>query len=287
MIKIKVFYIQEADKPYRIRKIFNIIKIERTKIILPILAKETNSKDIEKIFKKINKNMKKYDAKYLVLSKKLKENKVIKDEVEKQDIKVLDGKWLWQYMVYDTINYIINKKKIKKEEIELSILVNNLTKEVVENIKKFVTEFRRINIVTNHIEDFKVLEEKIYNQYGIMITVTNNLKKSLTKSRIILNVDFVNESLNKYNMYENAIIVNLEGNIKINKKRFNGIVINDFEIKSKRMEEYFSIEDLKNFYVKDLLEAEIICEDLFKNVEKRIHKGLFEIEKLYTINGVL
>ena len=50
------------------------------------------------------------------------------------------------------------------------------------------------------------------------------------KSQIILNIDFPQELINKYNIYDDAVIVNLKGNIKINKKRFNGLNINNYEI---------------------------------------------------------
>ena len=52
------------------------------------------------------------------------------------------------------------------------------------------------------------------------------------KSQIILNIDFPKELINKYNIQDEAIIVNVKGTVKINKKRFNGLNINDYEIDS-------------------------------------------------------
>ena len=54
--------------------------------------------------------------------------------------------------------------------------------------------------LTNHIEKFKTLERKVLEEYGIMITINNNKKKSLAKSNIILNMDFPNELINKYRL---------------------------------------------------------------------------------------
>ena len=62
-----------------------------------------------------------------------------------------------------------------------------------------------------------------------MITVTNNKKKSLMRSKIILNVDFKTNEINKYNIPDDSIIVNFKGDVDINKKRFNGLNINDYE----------------------------------------------------------
>ena len=50
------------------------------------------------------------------------------------------------------------------------------------------------------------------------------------KSQIILNIDFPKELINKYNINDDAIIVNVKGKIKINKKRYNGLNINNYEI---------------------------------------------------------
>ena len=49
------------------------------------------------------------------------------------------------------------------------------------------------------------------------------VKKSLVKTPIILNLDFNMQVLNKYKINENAIIINVEGDMKIRSKRFSGI----------------------------------------------------------------
>ncbi len=115
----------------------------------------------------------------------------------------------------------------------------------MHNIRKIAKEYKRVNIITNHISKFKNIEKQILENEGIMITVVNNKRKSLVKAKIILNVDFPTELINKYNIYEEAIIINLQGNVKINSKRFNGININDYEITYSNDDIYF--EDY-NFY---------------------------------------
>ena len=156
-----------------------------------------------------------------MLSKKVKENETYVNMLYSYNYEIIDGKWLFEAMSYKILEYIINLRELKKEEIEVSILVNNLTEYTLENIKKLAQEYKLINIVTNHIEKFKKIEEKIYNEIGLMLTVTNNKKKSLSKSQIILNIDFPKDMLNQYYIYENAIIINICGDMKIYKKRFN------------------------------------------------------------------
>ena len=95
-----------------------------------------------------------------------------------------------------------------------------------------------MGIVTNHISTFKRIEEKLYRNNGILITVTNNRRRSLLKSNIIINVDFPKELLNKFTINDNATIINIEEESKIKKKRFCGKVINNYEINVIDYKEY-------------------------------------------------
>ena len=157
---------------------------------------------------------------------------------------------------------------------------------MLENLKIIMQKYKRVNIVTNHIEKFRKIEEQILEKYGIMITVGNNKRKSLSKAKIILNVDFPTELVNNYNIYEEAIIINLKNKVKINKKRFNGININDYEIKFENID----VLDYKKFAFfdkKDLYEAMIYKKQPFTNILNKIEKDKVEIEKLYGSNNIL
>ena len=234
-----------------------------------------SKKMINKIIKKILKN----NVKNVVLSKKLQENENFINIINSNNINIFDGRWLEKYLSYEIIEYVLNKKNMKKEETELAILINQIDDTSIENIKTFAKEFKIVNIVTNHINKFKKIEEDIYNNLGIMITITNNKKKSLKNSKIILNVDFVNEIINKYNIYDEAIIINLDGDVKINRKRFNGININNYEIQ---------FDDNNNngkFYSKDIYESMIYKKLPFNNIREQIKKSNVTISNLIGNNG--
>ena len=179
-----------------------------------------------------------------------------------------------------------NLKNIKKEDTEISILVNYITQNTLENIKKIARQYKRLNIVTNHIEKFKKIEEELYNKEGIMIIVTNNKKKSLSKSKIILNIDFPKELLNKYNIYENAILVNIRGNMKIARKRFNGITINDYEIKLNNLD-YSQINNKNQYNIRDIYEASFYKTMPYREIVKQINADKPEVTSLYGNNGAI
>ena len=157
---------------------------------------------------------------------------------------------------------------------------------MLENLKIIMQRYKMVSIVTNHIGKFKKMENEILEKYGIMITVGNNKKKSLAKSKIILNVDFPAELVNSYNIYEEAIIINLKNKVKINKKRFNGLSINDYEISFENID-ILDYEKFSLFDKKDLYEAMIYQKQPFSNIMNKIKKDKVEIERLYGSNTVI
>lgn len=281
-----MFYIQKNDKPNIIEKTFNIIKMQENKLFLPITA-NTSEKQIEKLAQKTKKIISKYsNSKKIVISKNLQEGITYINYLNSYGLDISDGRWLYEILATDIIKYIIEKKKIKKEETTISILINDLTEIELENIKILAENYKNLNIVTNHIEKFKKLEDK-FMENGIMITISNNKKKSLMKSKIILNIDFPNELINKYIIKEDAIIINVPGKVKINRKRFNGLIVNNYEIDFR--DDIKSEENLlgDEFYLRDVYESRLYKKQTFSDIRNALKKDGVNIKKVYLSNSVL
>lgn len=221
-----MYCIQETDKPKKIRKIFNIVELEQNRVILPITKSEIENgklsqKKAQILAKNIVNKLKNAIGNNVILSKEIKKQKNLVNYLYSQNMNIIDGKWLFGILSDEAITYVVNKKKMKKEKLNVSILVNDVEDYVLENIKLIVGKYKRVNIVTNHLEKFKKLEKEIFEKDGIMVTVTNNKKKGLTKSNVILNYDFPTELINKYKIYDEAIILNVKQNVSISSKRFN------------------------------------------------------------------
>ena len=278
-----MIYIEKNDKPNIIEKMLNLIKVQDSTIILTINEK-TKEKQIEKIAKKTIKVIGKIsNSKKIVLSKKMKKEEKYINYLNECGIEIADGRWLFEILLTDIVNYIVEKQKI--ERVNISVLINDLTDKEFENIKLLAQKYTTINIVTNHIEKFRKLEQQLQEK-GIIATITNNKKKSLMKSQIIINIDFPKELINKYRINENAAIINVKRPIKITQKRFNGVTVNDYEIEYRNdiCNEKFFVD---KYNLKDLYEAEMYKRDSFTNLRKKIKNDKVLINKLYLNNGEL
>ena len=173
------------------------------------------------------------------------------------------------------------KLKVKKQNYgEVSILINDFTDISEEIIIDIAKRIKRLNIITNHIEKCKRVQEYLYNEFGIMLSITNNKRKSLLKSEIILNIDFVEESINKYKIYDNAIIVNINNKISLQSKRFNGININYYKI---QIPEEYKLENFQN----EIMYESLIYGRNYKYINEKIIKDEIRISKLIGNNGVI
>lgn len=255
---MSIFFIEENDKQW----IFNLkkISIKNRRIIINKNMNKINIKQKMKIVNEIRKVLYEYKSKKVVLAEKLKDNKEFINLLVTNNIDIIDGKWLFKMILPEIVDDVVKKNNIRKENLELVFTVNEKSRIVEEYIEMFSSEFKRIGVVTNHLSQFRKLEEKLYNNSGIIITVSNNKRKSLLNADIIINIDYPKETLNKFTLNDNAIIINIEGDMKILKKRFCGKLINDYEIdvkKDLKFEVWVNKNniDIKKFNTKDLYEG--------------------------------
>ena len=248
-----MYYIYENDKPKFLEQKFNIIKIKGNKIILPNGNK--TDKQLEKLAQKTIKIMQNVNNKKIVLSKELQKKEKYINIVQSYPLEIIDGKWLYFMLLPEILDYILQGQNMKKEETIIHILVNDINENIIQLLNLLTKTYKSICVVTKHVQ----------------------------KLQKIVNIDFPEEFMNQYIIYENAVILDIQGNTKIRKKRFNGIILQNYEINIKRKEEYEIEEEL--FYAKDLYEAEFYKKQPYQFVREKIKKDEIEIETLYGKNG--
>ena len=189
--------------------------------ILPNINRKNVYKNIKK---RIKKNTKKTKRKVeIVLSEKL--HQYIN---EFDGLKIINGRKVYLEHLEEVLNKVLGEKPIEMQDIY--ILSNSYNYININVINKLALKVKTINIVTKDIRNFSILENLLFEK-GILITITNNKKKSLKKAKLIVNLDFDNEQLRKYNVYRNACIINISENVIKNLHGFEGMIVNNIDIK--------------------------------------------------------
>lgn len=241
--------------------------------------------DIEnKTLNKLSNYMKQKCVNRVCISNELFNNPVFMEFIRKKNVRIFDGKWLFKHLVLKSAEYITTCKKEKMEYQEISILSNNIDNIIVYNVREIASKVKIVNIITENVNKFRKLERELYEQKGIILNMNNNYKKSLVKSDIIFNFDFSEDELNKYALPKKACIVNLQEDIKINSKAFEGINACFYEICMPRK----YLKDLlyfRDFNVQMLYESYVYKNTNPYNIKKELEDDELNISFLEGKNG--
>ena len=243
-------------------------------------------KKIDKMFMKnllykLNQN----GTKNIVLSKELKDKIILRNQLYSYNYNILDGRFLNKTSIIETLKYIMEKAETNLNREEISIMVNDNSNVNIEIITDIANLAKRVNILSNNISRFKKLEKKLYEEKGIMLSIGNNLKKGLIKSKYIVNIDFPEELLNRYKIYKRAVLINIENPCKINSKLFSGVIINDIEIIYKKNTEEEKLTEI--FDKKEIYESKIIALNNYKEVIEMKKKDEYKVVNTIGNNGVI
>lgn len=296
-------YIKELETKEEIIKFYKVPKWLK-KIILKIIIKtnyiiekqiDENKKiylvpniEKEKVYRKIKRKLEKEKIKtqkvQVILS-----NKVKKYEKYFKNYLIADGKNTFLNSIEEILNKISQKKPLALQDIY--ILTNQYCEKSNSIIKKLASKVKTINIITNQVQKYKNLEE-IMQEQGIILCVANNKKKSLKKAKIIVNLDFTNEEIKQYNIFRNAIFINTTKEKITNLRGFEGIIIQNIEIKLEEnqisfiqknyLNKAFSTIELYETLEKNKKEKGVIISNLYGNNGKIDEKELGNIQKILT-----
>jgi len=269
------------------KNIFNIVTKKKTEDkeiwVLPIKEKYSLNK-LEMILKKELQNKENI---YLV-SNKLKENKIclIMDE---QNIEYLTEEKIKKVLIFEMLQYIINLQNKEISDLDATVLVNNTNDINMYLLEELAKQVKTLKIVSLNIYKFKNLEEKLYNEYGIPIQFSNSYRKSLEKSKLIINLDFNEFEINEYEIFDKAIIINcINDNIKIKTRLFNGIIINslDIELNKEIIEQYKKI-NIYEQYTRLMIYASTIEKENTLNIFEKLKLDSVLVTSLIGNNGVI
>ena len=263
------------------RKRTNFVLINQTEFGELIQIQNNNNITISKLKKILEIN----SVKSACLSAKVDGNEKIYKILNENNIKIINGDNLKKYLLGKVIEFICNKKSESLYQQEISFFVKKnsfLVSCIISDITKNV---KNVNIITQNPGQFNRLEKNLYEKEGIVLNITNNYKKSLINSNIIVNIDFSSEEINKYIIPRYCCLINLEKDyVTINKKSFEGINISNLKYS---VSERYVEGKLKNFDKEIFYESIVIRNSNPENILKRIKKDNVKVIELYGRNGII
>lgn len=239
--------------------------------------KKINEKKAKKIAKKLDRINKKEEI-VVALSQNLKEYKELNEAIESYGIKILDGRWIFKFLLIDILEYISKHEEKILEIQNIAILINNADEIIIKQIENIARRVKILKIITSKPYIFSYIERQLYNKYGIAIQIGNNKRKSLLDTGIIINFDFCEEKINEYNINNKAIIVNIQKQIKLNKSDFQGKNINNFKIQYTN--DLPKNSNQKMFDENVMYESYIYRKDTFENIKKQLEEDCVTLIKL-------
>lgn len=286
---MKIGYMMEMNKEDGIKKkiqymLFNIFTKEKVQRIENKWIVEIRNQEKGKKIDSLDLLLKKYRIETLVLEEKLDKNQEFKNKLYSKGYTILNGKKFMKCGIIKILEFISKQMEILVKEQDVSILINDMGRIEEYYIEEIAKLVRSITIITNHTNKFRVVEEKLYDEFGIVLNINNNKRKGLTKAKVIINFDFPEEIIKQYRIARNAIIINLKQNLKIASKRFEGILINDWKVTFKE-DSFNNMPKKEVFNPNYLYESELIQIPFSAKVEEKMEKDQIEINYLIGKNG--
>lgn len=248
-------------------------------------------KKIKLLINKLNKEIEKRNIDGIVISDDI--NQIIKKINDENvdsifSVPVLNGKFLMKNLIIDIINKIAEQQNQNIMLYKTYVLVEKYNKENLDILYDLSDKIKNISIVTNNIKNFKKLEEKIFNNSGADICVANNRKKSMRRAELVINFDFDSETIRKYNINREAIIINCTNGTLSMQPGFSGVIINGIKLEENiKCIEYFKINDLlKDFDITQLYES-LIFNKYYDKIIQQKNKDKIKIKGFIGSRGII
>lgn len=239
--------------------------------------------------KRISNQVKKYILQNQIINiviENVDDNDFIKElNIVDNNICILNGKYLMKNLIWEMFEYIFNITKINSNLENVYIFVNDYTKNNVAIIQMLVQKFKTVNIITENLKYFKRLEEELYES-GILITVSNNKRKSAKNAKFIVNIDFKKDIFEQYIINMDSIIINFTNENVFFEKMFRGVLINNIVINFNNdfvafVNEFYGNVNFVHFFESYFLESNV---DIIREVFRQYGGCIIE---LLGVRGVI
>lgn len=233
-----------------LKKVFFVVTMLQDGVCILPYKKITSFSKIKLYF--LKKILKKIQLP-IVLSKQLEKVEPLRYMLEEIKMKQIEGKELSNYLLIEIIEYLCKMMKEEKQKQGITLLIQTKTPKIEKQIIELAKHVRSIQIVTPKILHFQRLENVLEENFGMACQITNNKKRSLVKSKIIINLNFSEELLNQFILNPEAIIIDINQKTKIYSKSFLGVHIYDYQITSDNQVMKSDVFEMKKMYEAKLI----------------------------------
>ncbi len=265
---MNIGYIEQENRPLntidKVKYLFGMAVFYNTRqgyvFKIPTNKKE---KRMRIIIRNLQKQIEKRRIDTIVFSNNIINSKFYLDmeqEFLKEGKKILNGRKLMLEMNYEIFEYILNLQNTTMNRQDIFFLIKKDNSLDLQFLSRFIENCKTVNIVTNDIDRFKKIQERLYEKENILISVSNNKSKSLKKAKYIFNINMEQNDIEKFKKNRDAIIVNFKDNIKCENKSFDGINVNYIQIyfPDEYKEQFEQIDKLDEFDKARLYESILV-----------------------------
>ena len=168
----------------------------------------------------------------------------------------INNKEIYIDFLNEIIKSITKLREETPEEQSIYILINSNNTKYRNLLEKIIPNYKMTNIVTQNIKEFKTFEKNAEENFE-PVSVLNNKRKSIAKAQYIINIDFEEKDLMSYCINRTAVIFNINNTKIKNLKNFDGIIINNINIKKENQE-----FDLRDEYIGSETQMKFILEEI-------------------------
>ncbi len=263
----------DSSEKQRFNQISSEEILGEVRIMTPKIKEKPRNKLVKKIIKEINV----HKVENVLLSNELVNNKILQHALEESKKYVITGRRMSKVLLNRFISEIATYTKVPKEKLNILLLMNEYSLENIDLIEYLSKGVKEFNVVSRNYTKYEKTANKLFEQYGYMINLYNiDSSKDFRRVNLVINLDFTENEFKKIKLPKNSIIISLNNLIKNQKSGFNGIIINDIEIKLRKKEDNLKYRGLA------LCEAQIYKP--FRNLKD--NERIFNLEK-YIINGYI
>ena len=161
---MQVFLIEEEKSASFFKKYFKRIGVVNDKILINCNIENLKVSTKIKLFRKIKNILDSNNIKNVIISKEIKKDSEFVNLFYSNNLNIIDGRILFKKLIIQIIENICTHNNLKSQEKQISILINSVNVFGINCVKELSQRFKSLNVVTNNINYFKPLKEKLWEE---------------------------------------------------------------------------------------------------------------------------